>query len=92
MYSDGKNYERVVYSILDALGDVGGLADAAMFIGYVLSFYFTASFNKVESVERYIEVESQETRIVRPQSTFGNIFRLRLFCIEYVICLSYCFK
>ena len=92
MYSSGGNYERVVYSILDALGDIGGLADAAMFFGYVTSFYFTATFNRVESVERYLEIEGQETRIVRPQKDFNRVFRCKLFCFETVLCLSKCLQ
>ena len=92
MYADGKNYERSVYSLLDALGDVGGLADAAMFLGSITSYYFTASFNRVEMIERFVEVESQETRVQRPQNLFDTDFRVKLFFFEWCFCLSKCMR
>ena len=35
------SYERVVYGVLDLLGDVGGFIDALDYIGLILMYIFT---------------------------------------------------
>ena len=47
MYTQGKQYKRQVYSILDVMGNIGGLADAVIQIGFLLNFYFAATLAHV---------------------------------------------
>ena len=51
MYSAGKQYNRQVYSILDVMGNIGGLADAAIFIGFLFNAYFASQLTQVKAVQ-----------------------------------------
>lgn len=55
-------YQRTIYSLLDFIGDVGGLMEGLQFIGYLFIAQFTAKLFKA-SVMRKLYLENKDIKI-----------------------------
>ena len=61
LFPAAKQYERQVYEFMGFLGDVGGLADAIIFFGLIISTYLTSSHVKCIQAELFNKVLREES-------------------------------
>ena len=69
-WNEGKSYQRTIYSVLDCLGNIGGLSDAVGKLCGFANFLFTGYLLKVYMAEVYDEMVGEE-------KTYGCCFKFQ---------------
>lgn len=102
LFPRAKRYERQVYEFMSFLGDIGGLADAIIFFGLVMSKLLTTEWVRCVTAEAFNNILQQEYGLKKEmldsdqddddELQFPTHFRLKLFCFEKLCCLSRCIR